>query len=210
MSPDKDDPWLNALAGKAEPDKPGTRQASALRSFFELQNQHTPALDEATQRRIMNALEAKGAFAQKTPPRKLVERPSLLAQALSWLFPQGHASGGRLAGMAAAVLAVLVLPFVLHTPVGDDDPHGIKSLPMTQDTPTAVIDSAKPEQLAAQLVATLARHGVVAELRTEGADQWVKARIPADRMAAVQTELVNMGLAAQPDGQLAVQFRRQP
>jgi hypothetical protein len=209
MNPENNDPWFDALAGKAEPGDLGTRQASSLRSFFELQDQNTPALDEATQRRIMNALESKGVFAPIAEP-KPVPSAGLLAQALNWLFPQGHVSGRRFAGVAAAVLAVLVLPFVLQSPAGDDDPYGIKSLPLVPDSPTAVIDSARPGQLAAQLVAALARHGVVAELRVEGADQWVKAKIPADRMAAVQTELVSMGLAVKPDGQLAVQFRHQP
>jgi len=209
MSNDNDDPWLNALAGKTEPGDPDTRQANSLRSFFEQQDQHTPALDEATQRRIMNALESKGVFAPVTSPAP-VARPGLLAGGLNWLFPQGHVSGGRFAGVAAAVLAVLVLPFVLQSPSGDEDPNGIKSMSIPQDNPTAVIDSANPEQLAVQLVATLARHGVAAELHAVGSDQWVKAHIPADRLAAVQTELVNMGLAAQPDGHLTVQFRRQP
>ncbi len=209
MTTEKDERWLDVLAAKADPDDAPTRHAAALRGYFELQDQHTPALDEAAQRRIMNALEATGAL---TPlaPLKPVERPSLLAQALNWLFPQGHASGGRFAGVAAAVLAVLVLPFVLHSPTSDDDPYGIKSLPAGLSAPTAVIDSAQPERLATQLVAMLAHHGVLAELRAKGADQWVKANIPADRLAAVQTDLVSMGLAARSDGQLEVQFRRQP
>lgn len=209
MTNEKDDAWLDALAGKPAPDDAQTRQAAALRNYLELDAQRTPALDEATQRRILNALAAKGAFTPPVAPTT-VERPGFLARAMNWLFPQGHASGGRFAGVAAAVLAVLVLPFVLHSPPGDDDPYGIKSLPVTPETPTAVIDSAKPEQLATELVATLARHGVVAELRADGTGQWVKASIPADRLAAVQTDLVSMGLAARPDGQLLVQFRRQP
>lgn len=209
MSTEKDDHWLDVLAGKSAPVGADTRQAGALRGFYVLEDKHTPALDEATQRRIMNALASKGVFVQAAAAKPLAQ-PGLLAQALSWLFPQGHANGVRFAGVAAGVLAVLVLPFVLHSPMGIDDPNGIKSLPMGGDTPTAVIDSAQPQQLAAQLMATLARHGVAAELRADGADQWVKAKIPADRMAAVQSELVSMGLAAQPDGHLAVQFRRQP
>ncbi len=209
MTTENDERWLKVLAGKAEADDADTRQAVGLRNYFEQQDQHTPALDEAAQRRIMNALAAKGAFAQAIPVQP-VQRPGLLAQVLQWLFPQGRFSGGRFAGVAVAVLAVLVLPFVLHSPTGDDDPSGIKSLPTGLNNPTVVIDSAQPEQLAAQLVATLARHGVLAELRAEGVDRWVQAQIPAQRMASVQSELVSLGLAAQPDGRLIVQFRRQP
>jgi len=209
MTTENDERWLKVLAGKAEADDTDTRQAVGLRNYFEQQDQHTPALDEAAQRRIMNALAAKGAFAQAIPVQP-VQRLGLLAQVLQWLFPQGRFSGGRFAGVAVAVLAVLVLPFVLHSPTGDDDPSGIKSLPTGLNNPTVVIDSAQPEQLAAQLVATLARHGVAAELRADGVDRWVQAQIPAERMAAVQSELVSMGLAAPPDGRLIVQFRRQP
>lgn len=209
MTDDNTDPWLNVLAGKTPPHDRETRQAASLRGYFELQEQHTPALDEATQRRIMNALAAKGVFAEAPPPRRS-EHVSLLNRIMGWLFPQGHASSGRLSAVAAAIMAVTVIPFILHSPTGEDDPNGIKSVPVTLGAPTAVIDSANPQPLAAQLVATLARHGVVAELRSEGSDQWVKAQIPADRLAAVQTDLVSMGLAASPDGQLTVQFRRQP
>jgi len=214
MTPDTThDSWLDVLAGKSTPTDRETHQSASLRGFFELQEQHTPKLDEATQRRIMNALEAKGVFTQAATPKQ-IKSDSLLSRIIAWLFPDGQASGGRWSAVAAAVMAVTVLPFVLHHPSGDNDPGGIKSLPtqinVTLGTPTAVIDSQQPQLLAAQLVTTLARHGVFAELRSEGADHWVKANIPADRLAVVQADLVNMGLAAKPDGQLAVQFRRQP
>ena len=209
MAEDTPDKWLDVLAGKGVPDDPETRQAAALRDFFELQQQHTAELDQATQRRIMNGLQAKGVFAQPAVPPPAPPAPSLLSRVSAWLFPQGQASNRRFAGIAA-VLAVAVLPFLLQQPAGDDDPHGIKSLPVGLGTPTAVIDSANPDQLAAQLVAMLARQGVVATLRSDGADRWVQAQVSADRLVAVQAELVSMGLAATPDGQLVVQFRRQP
>jgi hypothetical protein len=209
MTTEKDERWLDVLAGKTQADDAQTRQASALRGYFELQEQQTPALDEAAQRRIMNTLHAKGVFAQAAAP-KPVQRPGLLGQALAWLFPQGHASGGRFAGVAAAVLAVVMLPILLHSPSGDDDPGGIKSFRPPVATATAVVDSANPEQMATQLVARLARLGVTATLRRDGADRWVQAQVSPERMSAVQTELVGMGLAAAQDGQLAVQFRQQP
>ncbi len=145
MTPDTThDSWLDVLAGKATPTDRETRQSASLRGFFELQEQHTPRLDEATQRRIMNALESKGVFAQAAKPKR-VEAISLLTRINDWLFPDGHASGGRWSAVAAAIMVVTVLPFVLHSPFGDDDPGGIKSLPTpinaTLGTPTAVIDS---------------------------------------------------------------------
>lgn len=209
MPTEKDDRWLDVLAGKAAPHDAQARQAAALRHYFELQDQHEAALDEATQRRILNALEAKGAFAQPKQKERPV-RPGLWAQAMGWLFPQGHASGGRFAGVAVAVLAVTMLPFLLHPPGGDDDPGGMKNVPLLSGAPTAVIDSTNPDQLAAQLVSALSRQGVNATLRSEGADRWVTAKVPAERMGAVQAELVSMGLAATPQGDLSVQFRRQP
>ncbi len=213
-SKESNEAWLNVLAGKAKPHDPDTRQAAALRNFFAEQAQHTEPLEEAAKRRILNTLQTKGAFAQAQPANP-VEPVGVLTHIKNWLFPQGHASSGRLAGMAVAVLAATLLPFVLHGPGNDDDPNGIKSLPPVVDTPstvapTAVIDSATPDQLAAQLVAMLARHGVVATLRSEGTERWVQSQVPPEKLVAVQAELVSMGLAATPTGQLVVQFRRQP
>lgn len=210
MTEETPDKWLDVLAGKDAPNDPQTRQAAALRHFFELQEQHTAPLDDAMQRRIMNTLQAKGVFAMPASEAQPAKTASLLTRLSDWLFPQGHASNARLAGIAAAVLAVVVLPFVLNNPVGDDDPGGIKSIPVPLGTPTAVIDNANPDQLAAQLVGMLARHGVVATLRSDGSDRWVQAQVGADQLVAVQAELVSMGLAASPDGKLVVQFRRQP
>lgn len=208
-----DDSWLEVLAGKGGPTDHETRQSAALRGFFELQEKNTPKLDEATQRRIMNALEAKGIFAQAAPS-KPVKPASLLTKVMAWLFPEGHVSGGRLSAVAVAVMAITMLPFLLHGPVGDDDLNSIKSLPSLAEAswglPTSVIESNTPEQLSVQLVAILARHGVVAELRSANGNQWVRAQIPAERLSAVQSDLVSMGLSTKPDGQLVVQFRRQP
>jgi hypothetical protein len=209
MTIEKDDDWLEVLAGKKEPQDAQTRQAAALRNYFELQDQHAPTLDEATQRRILNALEATGVFA---PPAtvKTEVGTGLVARVLQWLFPQGHANRGRYAGVALAVMAAVMLPYLLHSPVGEEDPYGVKSFPKGMTDPSAiVIDTAQPEQLADQLVAALSRHGVAAELRTDAIGQWVQAQIPAERIATVQADLASLGVVAPQDGRLMVQFRRQ-
>ena len=200
------DPWLNVLAGTAQPHDPDTRKAAALRDFFKLQEQHTPPLDTATQRRIMNRLAARGAFTQVTP----VVPVSLMARMGEWLFPQGH--GGRWSAVAAAVMALTVLPFVVWHG-RDDDPYTVKSLSIPADTPApaaAVIDTDNPQQLAAQLVATLARHGVTAQHRSDGTHTWVSAHIAPDQQSAVQSDLDSLGVSIPAGGQLEVQFRHQP
>ncbi len=200
MTKDKTDKWLDVLGGKGVAADPQTRQAAELRNFFAMQEQQTAPLDEATQRRIMNALEAKGVFAQPAATK------GLFARAQEWFLPKGRVSGGRFAGLAAIAAALAaILPVMLQPTI-----VAIKGDPVVAGAPTAVIDSANPDQLAAQLVATLARHGVVATLRSDGADRWVQAQVGADHLVAVQAELVSMGLAAAPTGQLVVQFRRQP
>ncbi len=196
------DTWLKVLAGTTQPDDRDTQQAADLREFFRLQENNTLPLDTASQRRIMNGLAARGAFSKTLPAVSV----SLTSRITEWLFPRGHASGGRWSAVAAAVMALTVLPFVVwHGPKEDGDPYAVKSL-----TLPAVVDSDNPQQLAAQLVATLARHGVTAQHRSDGTSTWVSAHIPADQQAAVQTDLASLGLGIPVGGQLDVQFRRQP
>ncbi|MBK7000376.1 MAG: hypothetical protein IPH35_10495 [Rhodoferax sp.] len=212
MPHDPTDTWLDVLAGKAPPTDLQTRQAAALRDYFAQEAQQTPALGEAAQRRILNALQAKGVFAQAQPP-KPPDAANLLTRLKDWLFPQGHASIPRWSAIAAAVMAVAVAPLlVMQGPATDgDDPGTFKSLNLPQDGPVVVIDTAQPQQLADQLSAILARHGIAADVRATGADLWVQASIPADKQSAVQADLLTLGLglAPSPTGQLTVQFRRQ-
>ena len=205
MVQEQDDRWFQVLAGNAPAQDRDTRQAQQLREYFVAEAQNTPPLDEAAQRRIMNLLEAKGAFAEPKPQQAA---PGLLDKLAAWLLPDGNPFNRHFAGVAAAVLAVMVLPFMLHSPVGEDDPYGIKG-GQGGATPSAVITSASPEQSAAMLMAVLAKHGVAAKLSTEGDARWVQSQVPPDRLAAVQADLVSMGLAASADGSLNVQFRLQ-
>ena len=114
MTDHDDTPWLNVLAGKAQPSDHATRQAAALRQYFERQVAddlaQVPDLQE--EKRVLNALRARGAFAEK---------PAAAAEALvrksvwSWLFP---ANGLRAPGYAAAAvlaIAVVTVPFMLRT-----------------------------------------------------------------------------------------------
>ncbi|MBP8018434.1 MAG: hypothetical protein KAY82_00210 [Hylemonella sp.] len=205
MVHEQDDRWFQVLAGNAPAQDRDTRQAASLREYLVAEAQNTPPLDEAAQRRVMNLLEARGAFAAPTPPVQ-PKIPGLLDRLASWLLPDGSPLNGRFAGVAAALLAVMVLPFMLQSPGLDDDPFGIKG---GSSAPSAVITSASPEQSAGMLVALLAKHGVVANLRSDSDSRWVQAHIPADRMAAVQADLLGMGLAANPQGDINVQFRLQ-
>ena len=99
-----------------------TRQAESLRHFFALEAEHTPALTEATERRILNGLQAKGAFSAAAvhPASK---QPGLLARLQNWWAPAGRSSTHRWSAVAAAMVAVAVIPFVLQmgiylSPVG--------------------------------------------------------------------------------------------
>ena len=207
------DSWLNVLAGKGQPEDLMTRQAESLRHFFALEAEHTPALTEATERRILNGLQAKGAFSAAAvhPASK---QPGLLARLQNWWAPAGRSSTHRWSAVAAAMVAVAVIPFVLQMHgSGDDDATGIKSLDPAQGAAggmLVVIDTLNPQQLAGQLVRALSQQGVMAEQRMVGADYWVQAQVPVEKIPAVQSELAAFGLAVGSNGQLNVQFRRAP
>lgn len=208
MTQPTDDQWLDVLAGRAAPADADTRQAASLREFFELQAQHTPTPDEATRRRMMNMLAAKGAFAEASSTPTPRQNP--LRQLMAWLLPPDNAHPGRWAAVAVAVFAITVIPFVLQSPDPADDPYGIKSLPFDPNLNPTVIHSSNPAQDAAQLQAQLSIQGVMATLRSEGTSVWVQARVPTDKHSAVQAMLSPLGLSTPPDGQLVVQFRAQP
>jgi hypothetical protein len=222
----QDDHWFQVLAGKAPAHDRDTAQAAALRDYLVAEAQHTPPLDAADQRRIMNLLEAKGAFRATTTATNTAA-PTAFGRLVRWLdglAPAGNPFNARFAGFAAAVLAVVALPFLLHGPGLEPDPYGVKggvngvlngvlsgvlSGVATPATPSAVITSPSPAQSAAQLVALLTQHGVVTSLRVDGDNRWVQAQIPPERLPAVQAELLGMGLAANAQGEVSVHFRLQ-
>ncbi len=207
MTYEQDELWLNVLAGKAQANDLQTRQAASLRNYFAAEAQNTPQLDTAAQQRIMNMLEARGAFADK--PVVAVPGKGLLTQFMAWLFPSGKIANPHFAAvLATMVLAVIVVPNLEQLTTADPGPHDSKG--MTVNTiPSAIITSPSPDASAAQLMAVLARHGVPAQSRKEGDDRWVQARIPLERLAVVQADLIGMGLAASAQGDINVQYRPQ-
>jgi len=216
MSENMDDRWLDVLAGRAKATDRATRQASSLRTYFELQaaDDLATAPDPQVEKRIMNALRAKGAFSEVAQPQ--APKPGLVKSVLEWLFPTGGGHMGRYAAVATVAFAVVVGPMVMRD-VGNDanDTGSVKSAPgaPARGAPAAgeaVVMSGQPAVEATQLVAALAGAGVDARVTAEGADQVVRARIAPDRAAAAAASLASIGMAAPASGDLVVRFKTLP
>ena len=105
------DRWLDVLAGKAAPTDRDTRQAHSLRGFFEQQAQRDAVIDDdkESQKRMLNALRARGLF-DDAPATVQPRWPQRLR---NWLFPAGEV-------MAWHYAAGLRLKF-WHPPTGACD-----------------------------------------------------------------------------------------
>lgn len=188
--------WLDVLAGRAEPTDAETRRAAALRQVILHQDHQVAPVNEATRTRMLERLRARGAF---TPPPTLAQRWwQTLNRLQAWLLPPGGMPVARFAALAL-VLAVVAAPLWLPRD------EGVEIKGSAAET---VIHSVRPEQDAAAVLDVLSRHGITGQLARESGDTLVEAQIPADRLAQVQGDLVNLGLAAPADGQLKLRFRK--
>lgn len=217
MSQDQDpDRWFDVLTGKADPTDDDTRQAAQLRrALLQRRQQELDApTDEAQTKRIMNALEARGAF---KPPAAPAAPPSLLSRAAQWLFPSGgqpRGHGGRYAWVAAAVLAVVAAPLVLRQQAPDDgDGYTTKSLPPERPASAAsasIVSTRNIEAEAARIENALAQHGVKPTRAVVNQQLVLSAQVPADRIEAVNRELADWAVMVPPDGKLLVMLVASP
>ncbi|MFG6432414.1 hypothetical protein [Roseateles sp. LYH14W] len=213
----QDERWLAVLAGQAAPADAAERQAAELRGYFEQRVAAVPAADAEQEKRLMNMLRARGAFADAVPAR-----PTGLLAALSawWNAPQGRMGYGY---GAAALLAFVVVSTPLlqqpqdegggdevvepppHTPAPPPRPGQPKSLPKTLQG-GAVVVAAEPEQAALRLQLALSAQGVSSALQRDGAGWRLTAELPAAARAALEPELQVRSLAWPGDGRLDVRF----
>lgn len=212
----QDERWLAVLAGQAAPADAAERQAAELRSYFEQRVAAVPAADAEQEKRLMNVLRARGAFADAVPAQ-----PTGLLAALSawWNAPQGRMGYGY--GAAALLAFVVVATPLLQQPQdegGGDEvvelpPHTPappaqrqpKSLPKTLQG-GAVVVAAEPEQAALRLQLALSAQGVSSALQRDGSGWRLTAELPATARAALEPELQALSLAWPGDGQLNARF----
>lgn len=214
MSQDDTDRWLRVLAGKARPDNEEARKAAVLRALLIRDAEAAVKRDPASTTRIVNLLEAKGAFNAPKPAPVRASNP--LAAAWAWLFHAGGGHPGRYAAVAAVALAVLAAPGLLRDAFKspDDDSGTMKGLPpIVSPGATAretVVVVADPDKDATQLLVVLGRQGVSAQITEDQADRVIQARVPAERLASVNAEMNALGLVLPSDGQLKFRFRKGP
>jgi hypothetical protein len=167
---DPDDRWLAALAGQAEPHDGDTRQAAALRRFFELQGEREAPLERKAAGRMARRLQAGLAAAQpagagtasepteRTRPAAPDDPPPWWSRAWVWCFPplQGHAARYAGAGaLAVAVAAGLVVGPGLWPgndpalPAGNERVATAEPARPTTAQPARPAEAARTEQIAA-------------------------------------------------------------
>lgn len=224
MSQDQQDPWFDVLSGKKEAgDEAGMEAAQALRKAVLLSKQAklTPlSQDDARYKRIMNTLEAKGAFKAPAPTRSEPKQASWIDRLRELIWPQSGRAGspGRYAWVALAVLAFVVVPVALqhnHSIDGDDD---LKSAPASAiqngHVATAqanVIETRDVNTEVARLEAALNVHGVQANREQVGQDLILTAKVAADKRDEVAKDLADWGVVLPSEGDLKITVRlKQP
>ncbi|MBL8483038.1 MAG: hypothetical protein JNJ60_12640 [Rhodocyclaceae bacterium] len=199
---DKDQLWLDVLAGRAEPSDADTRQAAQLRTYLErrAEEELNTQPDPARERRMLDYLQAHGALAA---PRSAAPAPGLLQRLAHWLFPPGAANGFRYA-MAAALLCALAIPLVLLVQRGTEDPLAYKDF--TTPGEVLTIRAADPQLEARRLAAILAGHGVNASLSASGAQVLLKAEVPAAARDAIRKAMLDEGIPIAADGPILLRI----
>jgi len=214
-----DDPWLEVLAGRAEPHDHATRQAAQARAHIARQvaaDQATP-VDEQRTKRLLNLMQAQAeqrnrAQATATP----VATPGPLARLLAWLNP-AQGGGLRAAGAAAAVMGLAVVLVTTLKPSGDDDHTQMKGLPPISApgmqggaSGALAVIGGEPLARALALQASLQGQGVSAEVFPLGDRARLDATVPAERQAAVRQSLAGQGITWAGGSQLSLEFRSAP
>jgi len=220
-----EDRWLEVLAGKAKPLDADTQNAAVLRAVLRDEkaqaeaNASTEEADPAQVVRIMNALQARGAFVAPPAPTN----PWL--RLVRWLnplpgpdAPSGARLAGRRAALAAGLAAVIALPLVLH-----DDPDAIPGDTVDKNLPPGIrsgggsdpsaamqtVLAADPEQLANSVREALVTSAVATLITSDSNGVFIQASVPAADRAAVARALSNLGIALPRDGELALHITAQ-
>lgn len=212
MTTDRDERWLEVLAGRREPDDAETRQAASVRVFFERQaaDDMQARPDPEREKRLLNVLNARGVLerspapAAARPPAPAPARGNPLTALLHWLFPPGASNGLRYAIAAALVLGVALAPLLGPDP--QDDSGTMKGAPPGPGLGANRWSSVDPAAEALRVQSLLASQGVTATVTTDGGDHVVEAVVPPDRTDAVRAALAVQPLSIRPDGVLRIRI----
>lgn len=210
---DRDDTndWMAALSGKKPAHDDNTRSAARLRDALlpTKDEQDAAPMDDASLRRMMNLLEAKGAFDEAspapTPSRAGDAAGSWLAKIKSLLL--GDQGWGQLgyAAVAMIVVVVMVVPGLKQEKAAHID----NEAPYTKQAPADAlqrIHAANPANAAAQLSQALRRRGLSPAVSALAHGQAVQVSVPAAQRVEVEQVLMELGLSLPEDGQLNVEF----
>lgn len=223
MTREQDERWLDALAGRGPVDDADTRQAAQLRGFYvEQASAQAGEADPEFESRQLAWLQRR---LEDTP--RIARAPGKRSAGwLERLFPPGRGHAGRYALMAAAVVAIAVVPGLLRRPFPAGDSE-IKALPPSikldtsrihepASSPTATapgdntLSSADPSRDAAELQRLLTAAGATAVIDQDGADRLVQADLTPDRVAALKSEFASRGISVPDDGRLRVRLHKKP
>lgn len=194
-----EDRWLDVLSGEAQPTDRATEQAAQMRGYFQRQaDMDCAEADEASVRRRMNMLRARGAFDAKQTAQP-APTPSPVRRLLSWLFPPQGGSH-RYAIVAGLMAAVLLVP-LLRDQAQDDGPT-FKRFPAS-----TVITAADPDARALEIRDALQALGVDAQITLSNAEASVQATVSEDLRLAAQSRLAAYGVALPADGRLRLSIR---
>lgn len=169
-----------------------------------------PELDEATLRRVLNGLRARGVF--RAPAATPPQRPPSAGQGAGPGWARLAAWWDRHAVPATLAVAVCTSLFLTTHPPAPADVAGFHGLPAAAvplagpPEPTQTVLSPQPDADALRLLSLLASQGVTAELRPEGGDRIVQADVPTATHQRLADVLALEGLAAPPGGALVVRF----
>jgi hypothetical protein len=201
-----DECWLDVLAGRAEPTDAATGEALRYREYFErCALDERAEIDEAAYLRTMNYLRARGAFKREPEApngagkwRTMINRLRIPAQ-----------PGTRAALFVTLMLAVVVMPLVMHQPQESAQIKGLpKGLPPLTTAEENVLVATDPVQQARAIQAALILNGVASDVEPGEAQLLLTATVGAEEFEAAREALLQFGVALPADGRLRILIRR--
>jgi hypothetical protein len=214
VSTDRDEKFLEVLAGRRAADDADTRRAELMGEYFDAHPvaRHEPkrAFDddkECLAHIRAGAARASAVVAERQPlPATAAAPPPAPGPAASlarWLGLSGPSSPALRYGTAAALVLVGVA-VVFNITREADDSSGMRTLG------GVTVYAARPAEEAEQVRALLAAQGVTAKLTPRERLVWLEADVPAEKRAAVEAALRARGITLPDDGRLRLRLTLKP
>lgn len=205
------DEWLDIVSGRRSADASSAdqRQAAAVREYFlkRMEDDNEPLVDEARERRMMNFLEAKGAFREAAAAGRARQSggfAGLVRSVLEWLDPARPGASIRYGALAAIVAAVAIVPLLQQPPEGVTKSGGSDIRDAEGVYRRAVAD---PAGAARQLASRLEAAGIPARV-VESAGAWrIEAKVGAAQRDAASAALSEIGAPLPANGIVVVELR---